>query len=116
MLRNVLDKSIPYIVVEQAREVLQTGLDRHQLRREDIRNWILHSGGRDVLAAMRAGLELTEADLVHSTEILREYGNVSSPCVILALERALAQSAPRGLWWLSAFGAGISCHGAFLEG
>jgi len=22
---------------------------------------------------------------------------------------------PDGLWWLSAFGAGFSCHGAFLE-
>ena len=116
MLRNVLDKSVPHLVTERASEVLQTGLDRNQFRREDIRNWIIHGGGRDILAAMRSGLNLTEADLAHSAEILREYGNVSSPCVILALERALAQSAPQGLWWLAAFGAGISCHGAFLEG
>jgi predicted naringenin-chalcone synthase len=116
MLRNILDKSVPCLVVERASEVLQSGLARLQLRREEIRNWILHTGGRDVLAAMRTGLELAETDLTHSVEILRQYGNVSSPSVILALERALAHNAPAGLWWLSAFGAGIACHGAFLEG
>lgn len=116
MLRNILDKSVPCLVVERACEVLRAGLARQQFHREDIRNWILHTGGRDVLAAMRTGLELGESDLTHSVEILRQYGNVSSPSVMLALERALAHGAPTGLWWLSAFGAGIACHGAFLEG
>jgi predicted naringenin-chalcone synthase len=116
MLRNILDKSVPCLVVDRAREVLQRGLERVGRPREEIANWVLHTGGRDVLAAMRSGLELSEADVARSVEILREFGNVSSPSVILALERALAQNAPKGLWWLAAFGAGISCHGAFLEG
>jgi alkylresorcinol/alkylpyrone synthase len=116
MLRNILDKSVPCLVVEQARKVLAGGLENLGLERASINNWVLHSGGRDVLAAMRAGLDLTEADVRHSAEILREYGNVSSPSVILTLERALAENAPPGLWWMGAYGAGISCHGAFLEG
>lgn len=116
MLRNILDKSVPCLVVEQARKVLDAGLEQQQLRKEDIQNWVLHTGGRDVLAAMRAGLALEEADLAHSASVLRDYGNVSSPSVLLTLERALAAPAPRGLWWMSAFGAGIACHGAFLEG
>jgi predicted naringenin-chalcone synthase len=116
MLRNILDKSVPLLVVEQARQVLANGCAQLQIPREQIRNWILHTGGRDVLAAMRAGLDLSAEDLVHSLEILRAHGNVSSPSVLLALERALAHHAPAGLWWLSAFGAGITCHGAFLEG
>lgn len=116
MLRNILDKSVPLLVVEQARNVLATGSAQLQISRDQIQNWILHTGGRDVLAAMRAGLDLTSDDLVHSLEILRTHGNVSSPSVILALEHALAERAPAGLWWLSAFGAGITCHGAFLEG
>ncbi len=28
---------------------------------------------------------------------------------------ALADGAPGGLWWMSSFGAGFSCHGALLE-
>lgn len=116
MLRNILDKSVPCLVVEQAREVLARGLSLNGLERAAIKNWVLHSGGRDVLAAMRAGLELMEENIQHSHAILREYANVSSASVILTLQRALASDAPVGLWWMSAFGAGISCHGAFLEG
>lgn len=116
MLRNVLDKSVPCLVVEQARNVLANGLAATGLERSDISNWVLHTGGRDVLAAMRAGLELADSDIAHSVEVLREHANVSSASVLLTLQRALAHNAPRGKWWLSAFGAGISCHGAFLEG
>lgn len=116
MLRNVLDKRVPFLVTEQARGVLEQGLARHEIDRAKIGYWILHPGGRDVLNSMRAGLELSEGQVVWSASVLRDYGNVSSPSVLLALERALAADAPAGLWWVAAFGAGISCHGAFLEG
>jgi predicted naringenin-chalcone synthase len=115
MLRNVLDKSVPCLVVEQAREVLQRGLAVNGIEKSAIQNWVLHSGGRDVLAALRAGLELSEENILHSNFVLREYANVSSASVILTLERALRCGVPKGYWWVSAFGAGISCHGAFLR-
>jgi alkylresorcinol/alkylpyrone synthase len=47
--------------------------------------------------------------------VLREFGNISSPTVYFVLERALRDTVPDGLWWMSAFGAGFSCHGALLE-
>jgi alkylresorcinol/alkylpyrone synthase len=31
------------------------------------------------------------------------------------LRAALDGDAPGGLWWMSSFGAGFSCHGALLE-
>ncbi len=46
--------------------------------------------------------------------MLRDYGNVSSPCVYFVLEAALAEQAPGGHWWMTSFGAGFSCHGALL--
>lgn len=116
MLRNVLDKRVPFLVTEQARGVLDAGLRRHNLSRDKIAHWILHPGGRDVLNSLRVGLDLTESQVIWSASVLRDYGNVSSPSVLLALERALAAGAPSGLWWMAAYGAGISCHGAFLEG
>jgi alkylresorcinol/alkylpyrone synthase len=88
----------------------QTGVKRHQ-----IAAWILHAGGRDVLLAMQERLGLTEADLRWSTVVLREFGNLSSPFVLFVLKAALADDAPGGLWWMSSFGAGFSCHGALLE-
>ena len=115
MLRNVLDKSVPLLVVEQSRKVLADILTKMSISKCEVDGWIMHSGGRDVLAALRAGLELTEDDLRWSTAVLREFGNMSSPSVLFVLEKALRMAAPGGLWYLSAFGAGIACHGAMLR-
>jgi alkylresorcinol/alkylpyrone synthase len=90
-------------------------LNLSKLKRADLNGWILHAGGREVLAALQRRLGLSESDLRRSAAVLSDYGNVSSPFVLFVLERALAEGAPGGLWWLSSFGAGFSCHGAFLK-
>jgi predicted naringenin-chalcone synthase len=115
MLRNVLDKSVPVLVVEHVRQVLHDVLESSRTPPEEIAEWILHSGGRDVLVAIQAGLSIPKEKLAWSEGILRDYGNMSSPSVIFTLERALQGGARPGLWFLSAFGAGISCHGALLR-
>ena len=115
MLRNVLDKSVPVLVVDHVSEVLNGVLKRNGLRQEEIAEWIVHSGGRDVLVALESALHLAPGALRWSEGVLRDFGNVSSPSVIFALERALAGGAGMGTWFMSAFGAGISCHGALLN-
>jgi len=83
--------------------------------RGEIRGWILHAGGRDVLNALRLKLGLAPEDLRWSSEVLRDYGNMSSPSVYFTLQRTLAGGAPGDWWWLCSFGAGFSCHGALLQ-
>ena len=115
MLRNILLPQVPEIAGAEAAKLLAESLAAADVKREQIKGWILHTGGRDVLLSLREKLDLTEADVRHSSAILREYGNISSPTVHFVLERALHDSIPDGLWWMSAFGAGFSCHGALLE-
>ena len=115
MLRNVLDKSVPLLVVEHVREVLTELLGRAGLAQPDVRGWMLHAGGRDVLAAVRSGLQIPEEELRWSSEVLRENGNLSSPSVLFTLARALEHRHPAGPWFMAAFGAGISAHGAMLD-
>lgn len=83
--------------------------------REQVKGWVLHPGGRDVVLALRDRLGLAEHDTRWSEAVLKEYGNLSSPSVFFVLETALRDSAPDGYWWMSAFGAGFSCHGALLH-
>jgi alkylresorcinol/alkylpyrone synthase len=64
---------------------------------------------------LRERLGLSADDTRWSAAILRDFGNVSSPCVYFVLETALAEQAPGGYWWMSSFGAGFSCHGALLH-
>ncbi len=115
MLRNILTPQVPSLAAEQVEQVLNGQLNRTSLRREQIRGWALHPGGRDVLVALRQRLGLDSRDLSWSESVLNEFGNVSSSSLFFVLKTALADSAPSGLWWLSSFGAGFSCHGAFLE-
>jgi alkylresorcinol/alkylpyrone synthase len=115
MLRNILSPQIPQIAGAEAARLLNQSLAATGVKRECITGWILHTGGRDVLLALRDKLGLNDSEIRHSTAILREFGNLSSPTVFFVLERALRDTVPDGLWWMSAFGAGFSCHGALLE-
>ena len=115
MLRNVLSPKVPQLAATQAAKLLAESLAANGVARERVAGWILHTGGRDVLLALRNRLGLSEADVRHSAAVLREFGNVSSPTVYFVLQAALSDAVPDGWWWMSSFGAGFSCHGAFLE-
>jgi predicted naringenin-chalcone synthase len=115
MLRNVLTRAVPGLAAQYARRVLDTVLQRAELRPADVSAWIMHAGGRDVLIALEREFELNSACFRYSADMLREYGNLSSAFVYFVLEAALADDAPGGWWWLSSFGAGFSCHGALLK-
>ena len=115
MLRNILTPQVPAAAAKVADQVLREVLATAGVTREQIRAWVWHAGGREVLVALRKQLNLTETDVRHSAAVLQELGNISSPCVYFVLQATLADHAPGGLWWLSSFGAGFSCHGALLE-
>ncbi len=115
MLRNNLSPQIPQIAGEEAAKLLGTSLAESGAERDEVSGWILHAGGRDVIQALRDRLKLSESDVRHSAAVLREFGNISSPTVLFVLERALHDTVPDGLWWMTTFGAGFSCHGALLE-
>lgn len=115
MLRNVLTRGVPVLAGQYAVRVRDTVLQRTGLTSEQVNTWIMHAGGRDVLLALQRHLDLEPGDLRYSAAMFREYGNLSSAFVYFVLQAALADDAPGGFWWLSAFGAGFSCHGALLE-
>lgn len=115
MLRNILTRGVPALAGQYAVRVRDTVLQRNGRVNNEISTWIMHAGGRDVLLALQRHLGLEADDLRYSAAMLREYGNLSSAFVYFVLQAALEAGAADGFWWLSAFGAGFSCHGALLE-
>jgi len=115
MLRNILTSEVPAMASKQAAQLLAETLANADVPRERLAGWVLHTGGRDVLTSLRDKLQLTNADVRHSAAVLRDFGNISSPTVFFVLQAALHDTVPNGLWWMSSFGAGFSCHGALLE-
>jgi len=115
MLRNILTPAVPALAARHAESLCAKVLARAGLARSQIRGWLFHPGGRDVLVGLRQSLQLGQNDLRWSAQVLSEYGNVSSSSLFFVLQAALADGAPDGHWWMSSFGAGFSCQGALLE-
>jgi alkylresorcinol/alkylpyrone synthase len=115
MLRNILSPCVPQLAGHYAKRIFEEVTGRAAVKAGDIQGWIFHAGGREVLNALRDTFGLTEEAVRFSARILSEFGNISSPCVLFALQAALQDKVPGGFWWMSSFGAGFSCHGALLE-
>jgi alkylresorcinol/alkylpyrone synthase len=115
MLRNILTPEVPALAARSVGDVFDGTLARAKVKPNQIKGWIFHPGGRDVLLALRERFKLSGDDVRWSQAVLRDYGNMSSPSVLFALQAALAEGAPGGFWWMSSFGAGFSCFGALLE-
>jgi predicted naringenin-chalcone synthase len=115
MLRNLLSAQVPSLAGRHASQVFRDVLGSTDIKADEIRGWILHPGGRDILTALRQSLGLSADDTRWSASVLNRFGNLSSSSIFFVLETALADSASSGYWWVSSFGAGFSCHGALLK-
>jgi predicted naringenin-chalcone synthase len=116
-LRNVLSKRVPVIGGRTIRHVAERLLSRHGLAVDQIDWWAVHPGGTAVLEQVRKELSIGEESLRYSFEVLREYGNMSSPSVLFVLKRLMEQGHPsrgqKGL--LLSFGAGFTAFAALVE-
>ena len=109
-LRNLLDLKLPPLVAEAVGDLWQRESSAPRIPTRIIS----HGGGRDVLDALEGALP--GRDLQPARTTLRDYGNMSSPSVLFALENALRDDRPSAEsdWWLVSFGAGFSVHGCRL--
>ncbi|MEU5409414.1 3,5-dihydroxyphenylacetyl-CoA synthase DpgA [Nocardia asteroides] len=90
-----LDKEVPYEVGAHAERVVDALLGEAGLRRKDIAQWIVHSGGKKVIDAVKINLGLTTHDLRHTVSVMRDYGNLSSGSFLFSYERLLAEGRVR---------------------
>ncbi|MBB5918702.1 alkylresorcinol/alkylpyrone synthase/polyketide synthase Type III [Nocardia transvalensis] len=90
-----LDRDVPYEVGAHVEIVVDRLLSENGLRRKDIAQWIVHSGGKKVIDAVKINLGLTGHDLRHTTGVMRDYGNLSSGSFLFSYERLLAEQVTR---------------------
>jgi polyketide synthase Type III len=90
-----LDPDIPYVVGAHAELVVGRLLAGAGLRRSDITHWLVHSGGKKVIDAVRVNLRLTRHDVRHTIGVLRDYGNLSSGSFLFSYERLLGEGVPK---------------------
>jgi alkylresorcinol/alkylpyrone synthase len=110
----VLSPELPSLLRRELRPVMEDFLAREGLALDEVSSFLLHPGGRRVLETAQEVLGLTRGDLIHSWEVLRQFGNMSSATALFILERALASGA-RGRHLLAAFGPGFSAYFVVLD-
>ena len=113
-LRNQLDKTVPKL----AGQAVQSLYEKRNLTHGEPQQYITHGGGRDVIEELERVLpNIPQGQLGYPREIMAQYGNMSSPSVLAALELFLADQGEHGEVshvWMTAFGAGFSAHSCQL--
>jgi polyketide synthase Type III len=112
-----LDPQIPYIIGANIEMTLDALLSRAGLYRPDIRHWLVHSGGKKVVDAIRVNLGLSTYDLRHTSSVLRDYGNLSSGSFLFSLERLLREhiAVPGDYGVMITMGPGSTIESALLR-
>lgn len=108
-LRNLLDRAVPQLAASAVNELWTARGPRPVAR------VVAHPGGRDVIEALTP--VIAPHTLEASASVLRDFGNMSSPSVLFALEETLRSETPTaatGDFWLISFGAGFSAHACRL--
>lgn len=115
-LRNVLLRTVPAQAGETLASVTARLLREAELEPADVARWIFHAGGSRVLDEAEQALALAPEALMSARDVLRDYGNMSSPTVLFVLAKNLRFRGSPGSWGVMAsFGAGFSAHAALLE-
>lgn len=80
--------------------------------------YAIHPGGKRILEAVEEALSISKAKNTAAYDVLREYGNMSSPTVLFVLQRLMRSFGPsdHGKKVLSfAFGPGLTLESMLLE-
>ncbi|MEO4053599.1 3-oxoacyl-[acyl-carrier-protein] synthase III C-terminal domain-containing protein [Solibacillus sp. CAU 1738] len=115
-LHVVFQKSIPVLITTWLGPFIEQFLEEELLSKGDVQHFIAHPGGKKVLQAYEDTLHLTEQQTSISREILKYYGNMSSPTVLYVLEQFMLEDDKIGdFGLLVALGPGFSGEAVLLK-
>jgi len=109
-----LDQGVPAVLQKAAPAFTQSLAEAARIPLADIAGWAIHPGGRKIVEAIQDSLGLTDDDVASSTNVLRDYGNMSSATVLFVLQQEIARRASGDHIASMAFGPGLTMEGAML--
>lgn len=82
---------VPELIGEDIAPLVDRALASNHWSRRDITHWCVHPGGRKILDTVAQRLSLDAEDLSASYQVLRHFGNMSSPTILFVLRDMLHQ-------------------------
>ncbi|MFT6479638.1 MAG: putative naringenin-chalcone synthase [Spirosomataceae bacterium] len=104
----VLSNHIPRLVEGEIENLLSNALNQLDWKVKDVSHWAIHPGGKDILAATQKALSISKEDLVASYEVLKNYGNMSSPTILFVLKEIMQKAVLGERIFGAAFGPGLT--------
>jgi predicted naringenin-chalcone synthase len=112
----ILNAAIPAFICEQLGTILGKAFEHFSLSRSRITNWAVHPGGKRILDIIQKELQLSKEEIGQSYEVLKAYGNMSSPTILFVLNEVLNSSSHVDKTIFSiGFGPGLSIETALFE-
>lgn len=105
-----LSSYVAEMIGENFEDLVQGALIATGLKKEEINHWCIHPGGKKILEAVHKSLGFANGQLQPCYEVLKEYGNMSSPTVLFVLEiimNRLNKNQPSKIFG-AAFGPGLT--------
>jgi predicted naringenin-chalcone synthase len=90
-----LDRDVPYVLGTHAEIPVSALLARNGLKRRQIAHWLIHSGGKKVIDAIKYTVGITEHDVRHTVGVLRDHGNLGSGSFLFSYKRLMEEGTVR---------------------
>lgn len=107
---------VPDLIEEDFEPLVGRALAHANKSRQDITDWCIHPGGKRILDTIGRTLALPENSLQYGYDVMREYGNMSSPTILFVLKKILEQPARSAEIFGAAFGPGLTMETFVLSG
>lgn len=85
----LLSSEVSNIIKEDFDSIVREALKKANLGMKDITQWAIHPGGKKILKTVSETLGLANEQLQICYDVLRDYGNMSSPTILFVLEKIM---------------------------
>lgn len=111
-----LSAEIPAFIGREITSVAAQIFRHFSVSAESVNKWAIHPGGKRILDTIQKELQLEPDKMEHSYQILKEYGNMSSPTILFVLNEMMNKGErPDQTILAMGFGPGLSIETALLK-
>jgi predicted naringenin-chalcone synthase len=80
---------VPELLQEDVEPLVERSLKQRGVERSSVTHWCVHPGGKRILESIHKSLQLQNGELKESYDVLKKFGNMSSPTILFVLKEIM---------------------------
>ena len=108
--KMTLSSYVPDLIEEDFERLVSRAIAKQNITLDQITHWSIHPGGKKILEAIEKCMSIPKVKLDISYQVLRDYGNMSSPTILFVLKEILfsIDKSQKHTIFGAAFGPGLT--------